>query len=151
MSLMISRNFMFNSWQKREAAPLVNNTRRQTNTSTHRGFLTNFVLHLSIAIKPQALITQSSNTINHVSQPKNPQRKPHPQHLAAVYRANFGLQNTAIVALARATCSIDREHERYGEPLAHDGCSGRGYARSWRICGWHVSHTPSLRNGNTRL
>jgi hypothetical protein len=84
---------------------------------------------------------------NNVTQRKNAGRQPHPHYLSTVNRANFGLQNTPAVASACTTCSIDSEHERYGESFAHDGCSGGGYARSWRVCGRHVSHTPVVGKG----
>lgn len=74
-----------------------------------------------------------------VSQPTNTRRKPHPQHVATVYRPNFCLQDKAVVALACAACSIDSKHERHGEPSAHDCGPGGGYARSWRIRRRHVS------------
>ena len=85
---------------------------------------------------------RSYRTRHDVSQPKNTRRKPHPQHIATVYRPNFRLQDKAVVALACTACSVDSEHERHGEPSAHDCGSGGGYARSWRIRRWHVSHKP---------
>jgi hypothetical protein len=84
--------------------------------------------------------TRIIHTRHNVSQPKNSRRKPHPQHISTVYGPNFGLQDTAVVALACAACSVNSEHERYGEPFAHDRGPGRGYAGSWRIRWWHVSH-----------
>ena len=85
---------------------------------------------------------RSFRTRHDVSQSQNPRRKPHPQHISTVYRPNLRLQDKAAVALACAACSVDSEHERYGEPFAHDCGSGGGYARSWRIRRWHVSHKP---------
>ena len=90
---------------------------------------------------------RSYRTRHDVSQPKNPRRKPHPQHIPTVYRPNFRLKDKAVVALACAACSVDSEHERHGEPFAHDRGPGRGYAGSWRICRWHVSQMNNLDIG----
>ena len=100
------------------------------------------VLNSPIGTSTLAQTIRSYHTRHDVPQPKNTRRKPHPQHISTIYRPNFRLQDKTVIASACAACSADSEHERYGEPSAHDCGSGGGYARSWRIRWWHVSHDP---------
>jgi len=101
------------------------------------------VLNSTIAKGSLAQQIRSYHLRHDVSQPKNTRRKPHPQYISTVYRPDFRLQIKAAVAPSCATGSVNSEHERYGEPSAHDCSSGGGYARSWRIRWRHVSRDQS--------